>query len=84
MNSNSNGAALELDLPTLRILDALAKRWGVSREAAIQRAIVQASPESAGSNSKPKIEALKELQKNLRLTPETAAAWEASVRDARR
>jgi hypothetical protein len=83
MGSSKDAADLQIDSGTLRLLDRLAARWGVSREAAVKRAIAQAAPESGAQSSDLKIEALKELQRNLAMTPEKATAWELSVREGR-
>jgi hypothetical protein len=84
MGSNNDVGGLQIDPGTLRILDLLAARWGVTREAAVKRAVAQAAPESGGSSSDVKMEALKELQRNLAITPEKAEAWQLSVREGRR
>jgi hypothetical protein len=83
MSSKNDGANLVLDMATLGALDRLSERWGISREAAVRRAIAQAAPETAGADAAEKLQALKELQHQLQLTPAKAAAWQESVRDAR-
>jgi len=85
VNKNATPVELQLDFATLRILDALAEQWGVSRDAAAKRAIQEAAPAAANATAPAaKIAALKELQRSLSLTSARASVWQAAVRDARR
>jgi len=84
MNGNGNSLSLELDASTAQLLDQLARAWGVTKEEAVKRAVTQAEAAPAPLKPSDRLQALKELQRRLQLTPEKAAAWQASVRDARR
>jgi predicted transcriptional regulator len=81
---NGNGTTLELDAATASVLDHLAQTWGVSKEEAVRRAVAEANVATAESAKLHRVEAFKELQRRLQLTPEKAVAWQAAVRDARR
>jgi hypothetical protein len=81
---NGNGTTLELDAATAQALNHLAEVWGVSREEAVRRVVAEAGAGSAESTRVGRLEAFKELQGRLGLTPERAAAWVAAVQDARR
>jgi hypothetical protein len=85
MSSKNQSIALELDRPTVQILDVLATQWGVSREDAAKRAIAEAAPPESEvhSDDAARMHAFRELQRRLNLTPEKAAAWKATIRDAR-
>ena len=72
-----------LDVGTIRALEALARRWRVSKSEALRRAITAASGEARTTTSDP-LAALAQLQKALRLTPPRAASWAARVRAERR
>ena len=70
-----------LDLETVGALDALARRWNVSKSEAMRRAIRA----SAAVNVPPEpLQALDELQKVLALAPAAAARWASQVRAERR
>ncbi len=72
-------ATFSLDLQSARSLEALAKRWRVSKSEALRRAIrgAAAGP-AAGSDDA--IRALEALQGSLKLTSSEARAWERRVR----
>lgn len=72
-----------LDEATVRALEQMAARWGVSKSEALRRAISSASEEK-GSGPADAVEALDELQKSLGLTQRQADAWVRSVRAERR
>lgn len=82
MNGNGH-TSVELDSATNQLLEQLARAWGISKEEAVKRAVTQAdaTPAPTGSN---RLQAFRELQRRLQLTPEKAAAWQDSVREARR
>jgi len=82
MNGNGH-TSVELDSATNQVLEQLARAWGVSKEEAVKRAVKQAdvTPATAPSD---RLQAFKELQRRLQLTPEKAAAWQAAVREGRR
>jgi len=76
-------ATFSLDLQSARTLEALAKRWRVSKSEALRRAIRgAASAPTAGSHEA--IRALEALQRAMALTPAAARAWERRVRVERR
>jgi hypothetical protein len=84
MNGNGQNLSLELDAGTAQLLEQLAHAWGVSKEEAVKRAVTQAEAAPASVKSSERLQAFKELQRRLQLTPEKAAAWQGAVRDARR
>ncbi len=84
MNGNGHTISLELDAGTAQLLEQLARAWGVSNEEAVKRAVSQAEAAPAAVKTSDRVQAFKELQRRLQLTPEKAAAWQAAVRDARR
>jgi ribbon-helix-helix CopG family protein len=75
-------ATYSLDVPTLKILERVAKRWGVSKSEALRRAI-HASV-SLPSEPDPRLDALSELQSTAALSAPDADTWSAAVRDERR
>lgn len=81
---NGNGALVQLDATTAHHLEDLARAWGVSKEEAVRRAVAQAEGGSLPGNKQDRLEAFKELQRRLRLTPAKAAEWQNAVREARR
>jgi len=84
MNGNNKPLSLELDEKTASLLVRLAKAWGVSEAEVIRRAVEQANDVPVLSNIESKMEAFKELQRSLSLTPAKAAAWQDAVSGARR
>jgi hypothetical protein len=69
-----------LDVETVGALDALARRWNVSKSEALRRAI-RASAVAHAVNGPPEpLQALDELQKVLALAPAAAARWSSRVR----
>ncbi|MEW6304231.1 MAG: ribbon-helix-helix protein, CopG family [Verrucomicrobiota bacterium] len=80
----SNALSLELDAATARLVEHLAEVWGVTREEAVRRAVIQADAGSAVPGKGNRLEALKELQRRLALTPAKAAKWQAAIHEARR
>lgn len=75
---------LELDAATAQALTQLAEAWGVSREEVVRRVVAEAGVGADESAKAGRLQAFKQLQGRLGLTPEKAAAWEAAVHDARR
>jgi hypothetical protein len=72
-----------LDVDTIRTLEDMARRLGVSKSEALRRAIRSAAgKERAGGSDA--LQALDRLQKSLRLTPAKAQAWAHSARKERR
>jgi hypothetical protein len=84
MNRNGNTTSLELDAMTARLLVHIAETWGVSAEEAIRRALEQANAKTDSPNKEARLEAFKELQRRLDLSPAKAAEWQEAVREARR
>lgn len=73
-----------LDLETVGALEALARRWNVSKSEAMRRAI-RASASVHAVNVPPEpLQALDELQQVLTLAPAAAARWSSQVRAERR
>lgn len=75
---------LEIDADTAAALEDLARAWGMSRQDAARRAIADAKAAAASGEGIPRLDAFRELQRRLRLTPEKAAAWQDVVREGRR
>jgi len=71
-----------LDVDTVRQLEAMARRWKVSKSEALRRAIRAAAnlpaPDESGA-----LEALERLQSSLALTEDAARRWEKQVRSER-
>lgn len=84
MNRNGNTSSLELDEVTARLLERLAKTWGVSEEEVVRRAVEQANVLAGTSNKEGRLEAFKELQRSLSLTAAKAAECQDAIRQARR
>jgi hypothetical protein len=80
---NGNGS-LSLDAPTLEIVEQLARFWGVSKEEAVRRAVTQVEIAPTGAKNADRLQAFRQLQGRLALTPEKAAAWQSAVREGRR
>jgi hypothetical protein len=71
-----------MDADTVRMLDALARGWNVSKSEALRRAIqMAAAKEPPGRGA---LRALEEAQRSLRLTSRVAAAWLKRARAERR
>lgn len=81
---NGNGQTILLDSATLEVVEQLARGWGVSKEEAVKRAVTQAEAVPASVRNSDRLQAFKELQSRLQLTPEKVAGWQASVREGRR
>ncbi len=71
-----------LDIGTIRALEDIARRWGVSKSEALRRAVRAAAGESRVDGSDA-LDALDRLQKSLRLTPAKTRAWARRVRSER-
>lgn len=72
-----------LDPDTVRRLDEVARRWGVSKSEALRRAIRAVAGQSAGSRRGP-TEALDALQRSLGLSGGPARSWARQMRQERR
>ena len=83
MARTSIKATYSLDEETVRVLDQVSRRWGVSKSEALRRAIL-ASAKLPGSDVSEKLAALDRLQASIGLTPAAADAWVKEVRAQRR
>ena len=72
-----------LDVETVRVLDRIAHRWGVSKSEALRRAIraAEAQKPPAANDA---LRALDRLQRSLQLAPAKAKAWAARARIERK
>jgi len=84
MNGNGSGISVKLDTSTVQVLERLAQTWGVSKQNAVRRAVEQADEAAGSPKQEGRLEAFKELQRRLRMTPSKAAEWQGAVREARR
>ncbi len=75
---------LEIDANTAAALEELAKAWGMSQQEAVRKAIAEAKAATAGVEGLRGLDAFRELQRRLQLTPEQAASWQEIVRAGRR
>jgi predicted transcriptional regulator len=75
-------ATYALDPHTVSTLERLAKRWSVSKSAALRRAIRDAASRQGGANER--LEALKRLQASVSLSVDGARRWENRVKTERR
>ncbi len=78
-------ATYSLDVETVRILERVSRRWGVSKSEALRKAIhasaaLPAPPDLVDA----RLAALDRLQKSIALDASTGRAWERSVRAERR
>ena len=80
---NGNGSSVSLDPSTLAVVEQLARAWGVSKEEAVRRAVAQAESVPVAAKNPDRLQAFKQLQSRLQLTPEKAVAWQSSVREGR-
>ncbi len=71
-----------LDVETIRKLESVAARWGVSKSEVLRRAIDAVAREQAAVAPSP-LEALEELQTSLKLSPSRAQKWSREVREER-
>jgi hypothetical protein len=70
---------VQIDAETAESLRHLAQSWGISEQEALRRAIKGAEHVTNG-----RLEAFRELQSLMQMTPEKAAAWTAAIKEARR
>lgn len=70
-----------LDVETVRRLEAIARRWNVSKSEALRRAIRSAAEGGEGNDA---VNALDALQKSMRLKDESASAWAKQANAERR
>lgn len=71
-------ATFSLDPETVRKLERMARRWGVSKSEALRRAIRSAAGDPVGSEGTA-IRALDALQRSLALDPVQARTWAAKT-----
>ena len=83
MARTSIKATYSLDEETVRVLDQVSRRWGVSKSEALRRAIL-ASAKLPRSDVSEKLAALDRLQASIGLTPAAADAWIKDIRAERR
>ena len=85
MASTTIKATYSLDVETIRELEAISRRWKVSKSEALRRA-VHAAARAKGpmGDDVEALRALDELQSSLELTAAGCAEWEAAVRRERR
>lgn len=82
---SSETANIELDPATAALLEVLAKSWGVSKEEAVHRAVAEAKVTASVPRERTQsLEAFRELQRRLQMTPERAVAWQNAIREGRR
>lgn len=72
-----------LDVDTVRTLEQMARRWGVSKSEALRRAI-RAAAAQVGESGGGALKALDKLQRAAALTNKEADGWVRRARDARR
>jgi hypothetical protein len=72
-----------LDMDTIRALEDMARRLGVSKSEALRRAVRSAATKGRKEENNA-LQALDRLQKSLSLTSAKARAWARSVRKERR
>jgi len=72
-----------LDPETVRTLEEMARRWGVSKSEALRRAI-RAAAKQAPCEESDAIKALDELQQSLALSPTKVRDWASRVKAERR
>jgi len=84
MKTNGNRTSIELDAVTTNLLSCVARTWGISEEEALRRVLEEANTKANLPNKEVRLDAFKELQRRLNLTPAKAAEWQEAIRDARR
>ena len=78
-------ATYSLDTETVRLLERVSHRWGVSKSEVLRRAIrASASLPTPPNADDARLSALDRLQKAAGLDPSTARAWERKVGAERR
>jgi hypothetical protein len=78
-------ATYSLDTETVRLLDRVSRRWGVSKSEALRRAIrASASLPAPPDADDARLSALDRLQKTAGLDLSAARAWERRVSAERR
>ena len=72
-----------LDVDTMRALEGMARRWGVSKSEALRRAVRSAAGKRWGGGGDT-LAALDRLQESLSLTSAKARVWARGLRKERR
>ena len=72
-----------LDPETVKTLERISRKWGVSKSEALRRAVRSAAPEGVGAAVEP-LAALDALQKAMKLSPAKAGRWIREIRRERR
>ena len=72
-----------LDVETVRTLEALARRWNVSKSEVLRRAIRAASAGERSQRAREKLEALRQLQDYVQRRGIDVEAWAREVRATR-
>ncbi len=72
-----------LDVETVRKLEAMARRWNVSKSEALRRAIRAAARQGLPNEGRDALKALDSLQRSLNLGAEAADQWKKSARAER-
>jgi len=72
-----------LDVETVRKLERLSRKWGVSKSEALRRSI-QSAAASGGTEAADKLQALDEFQRSVRLSKHALRKWQNDVRAMRR
>lgn len=72
-----------LDVETVRRLEEVAQRWGVSKSEALRRAIDSAARQHGPATARP-LEVFRALTRSIELTEEEANDWVASLRSERK
>ncbi|MGQ0643369.1 MAG: ribbon-helix-helix protein, CopG family [Gemmatimonadaceae bacterium] len=75
-------ATYSLDPETVRLLERVSRRWGVSKSEALRRAIRASAGEDSGV--KERLAAFERFQSAMSLTKQDAEKWIAEVRAERR
>ena len=82
MAATSIKSTYSLDVETVRTLEALARRWNVSKSEVLRRAIRAAAREE-NPRAREKLAALDKLQASMKARGVDFAAWEREVRFTR-
>lgn len=77
-------ATYSLDVETMRVLERVSVRWGVSKSEALRRAIHSSANQPAPEPDDARFSALDALQKATALDTAGARAWERRVTAERR
>lgn len=76
-------STFSLDIASVEALETIARRWGVSKSAALRR-VLRAAAEELPPEPETTVEALDALQRSIALDAEAADRWVAQVQAERR